>query len=44
TAVTLAPDMGERYLDTVYQTNWVHELYGNDALETADHTALTSVA
>jgi 2,3-diaminopropionate biosynthesis protein SbnA len=32
TAVTIAPDMGERYLDTVYQTNWVHELYGEDVL------------
>jgi 2,3-diaminopropionate biosynthesis protein SbnA len=32
TAVTLAPDLGERYLDTVYQTNWVHDLYGEDVL------------
>jgi N-(2-amino-2-carboxyethyl)-L-glutamate synthase len=32
TAVALAPDMGERYLDTVYQTNWVQELYGEDVL------------
>ena len=23
TAVAIAPDLGERYLDTVYQTNWV---------------------
>ncbi len=30
TAVALAPDLGERYLDTVYQTNWVHELFGED--------------
>jgi N-(2-amino-2-carboxyethyl)-L-glutamate synthase len=44
TAVTLAPDMGERYLDTVYQTNWVQELYGHDALQTDDHTALYSAA
>ena len=32
TAVTVAPDLGERYLDTVYQTNWVHDLYGDDVL------------
>jgi 2,3-diaminopropionate biosynthesis protein SbnA len=32
TAVTIAPDLGERYLDTLYQSNWVEELYGNDAL------------
>jgi N-(2-amino-2-carboxyethyl)-L-glutamate synthase len=33
TAVALAPDLGERYLDTVYQANWVQELYGYDVLE-----------
>ena len=32
TAVALAPDLGERYLDTVYYTNWVHDLYGEDVL------------
>ncbi|MBA2324199.1 MAG: 2,3-diaminopropionate biosynthesis protein SbnA [Pseudonocardiales bacterium] len=32
TTVALAPDMGERYLDTIYQTNWVEELYGADVL------------
>ncbi len=32
TAVAIAPDLGERYLDTVYQTNWVHDLYGEDVL------------
>jgi N-(2-amino-2-carboxyethyl)-L-glutamate synthase len=32
TAVTVAPDLGERYLDTVYQTNWLHDLYGEDVL------------
>jgi 2,3-diaminopropionate biosynthesis protein SbnA len=31
-AVAIAPDLGERYLDTVYQTNWVQHLYGEDAL------------
>ena len=33
TAVAIAPDLGERYLDTIYQTNWVHDLYGASALE-----------
>jgi N-(2-amino-2-carboxyethyl)-L-glutamate synthase len=32
TAVAIAPDLGERYLDTVYHTNWVHDLYGEDVL------------
>ncbi|WP_432082294.1 2,3-diaminopropionate biosynthesis protein SbnA [Streptomyces sp. WAC 04229] len=32
TTVAIAPDLGERYLDTVYQTNWVQALYGDDAL------------
>jgi 2,3-diaminopropionate biosynthesis protein SbnA len=32
TAVTIAPDLGERYLDTIYQTNWLHALYGEDVL------------
>jgi N-(2-amino-2-carboxyethyl)-L-glutamate synthase len=26
TAVAIAPDLGERYLDSVYQTNWVQDL------------------
>jgi N-(2-amino-2-carboxyethyl)-L-glutamate synthase len=41
TAVALAPDMGERYLDTIYQTNWVAGLYGEHVLagnELADTT------
>jgi N-(2-amino-2-carboxyethyl)-L-glutamate synthase len=33
TAVTIAPDLGERYLDTVYQTNWLEDLYGPDVLD-----------
>ncbi|MFD7662746.1 2,3-diaminopropionate biosynthesis protein SbnA [Streptomyces sp. NPDC059788] len=35
TAVAIAPDLGERYLDTVYQSNWLQDLYGEDLL-TAD--------
>jgi hypothetical protein len=43
TSVTIAPDLGERYLDTVYQTNWVQELYG-DVLSTSKRTDKTLVA
>jgi N-(2-amino-2-carboxyethyl)-L-glutamate synthase len=32
TAVAIAPDFGERYLDTVYHANWVQGLYGEDVL------------
>jgi 2,3-diaminopropionate biosynthesis protein SbnA len=39
TAVAIAPDLGERYLDTVYQTNWLQDLYGDDVLGTDALTA-----
>ena len=42
TAVAVAPDLGERYLDTVYQTNWVEALYGTDVLDPDERTAATS--
>ena len=32
TAVAIAPDLSERYLDTIYQTNWVEAIYGKDVL------------
>jgi cysteine synthase A len=32
TAVAIAPDFGERYLDTVYDDEWVTEHFGADAL------------
>ncbi|MGV9563854.1 2,3-diaminopropionate biosynthesis protein SbnA [Streptomyces sp. NPDC003480] len=32
TAVAIAPDLGERYLETVYQANWIQDLYGDDVL------------
>ena len=32
TAVAIAPDLGERYLDTIYQANWVQDLYGEEVL------------
>ena len=41
TAVAIAPDLGERYLDTIYQTNWVQDLYGDDVLSSdeLDHAS-----
>jgi 2,3-diaminopropionate biosynthesis protein SbnA len=38
TAVAIAPDLGERYLETVYRPEWVEEFYGEDAL-VADEAA-----
>jgi cysteine synthase A len=40
TAVAIAPDLGERYLDTVYQTNWVQDLYGDDVLSSSPQAAV----
>lgn len=39
-AVAIAPDLGERYLDTIYQTNWVHDLYGAHALADGEAAVL----
>jgi N-(2-amino-2-carboxyethyl)-L-glutamate synthase len=39
TAVAIAPDLGERYLDTIYQTNWLEDLYGEDLLHRPELTA-----
>lgn len=36
TAVAIAPDLGERYLDTVYRSRWVREAYGMDVLDHDD--------
>jgi 2,3-diaminopropionate biosynthesis protein SbnA len=33
TSVAIAPDLGERYLDTVYQPEWVEEFYGDEVLD-----------
>jgi cysteine synthase A len=33
TSVAIAPDMGERYLDTVYDDGWVEDVFGPGALE-----------
>lgn len=39
TAVAIAPDLGERYLDTIYHTNWLQDLYGEDVLSSDELTA-----
>jgi N-(2-amino-2-carboxyethyl)-L-glutamate synthase len=44
TAVTIAPDLGERYLDTVYQPNWVQDLYGEDVLSSLEQDAAPRTA
>jgi cysteine synthase A len=33
TAVAIAPDLGERYLDTLYRTTWLQDVYGTDLLD-----------
>ena len=44
TAVAIAPDFGERYLDTVYQSNWLADLYGEDVLAARELTIGGGVA
>ena len=36
TAVAIAPDLGERYLDTVYEPDWVRDAYGEDVVSSAE--------
>ncbi|WP_455351425.1 2,3-diaminopropionate biosynthesis protein SbnA [Streptomyces sp. SYSU K217416] len=38
TAVAIAPDLGERYLDTIYQTKWLQNHYGEDLLNSDELT------
>jgi cysteine synthase A len=33
TTVAISPDLGDRYLDTVYQDQWVTDIYGAEALD-----------
>lgn len=44
TSVAIAPDLGERYLDTIYQTNRVRDIYGEDVLRCYEPTAETQSA
>lgn len=39
TAVAIAPDLGERYLDTIYQANWLQDLYGDHLFDSEEVTA-----
>ena len=34
TAVAISPDLGERYVDTIYNNEWVQEHFGNGIIET----------
>jgi N-(2-amino-2-carboxyethyl)-L-glutamate synthase len=36
TAVAIGPDLGERYLETVYQDDWVRDLYGEEAFSSEE--------
>ena len=35
-AVAVSPDLGDRYLDTIYQSAWVRDIYGADALDAVE--------
>jgi len=38
TAAAIAPDFGERYLDTIYRANWLQGLYGDQVLDSDEVT------
>ena len=40
TAVAMSPDIGERYLDTIYQSNWVADLYGDEVVRSDELAAV----
>jgi cysteine synthase A len=42
--VAIAPDNGERYLDTIYNDNWVRNHFGQEALAAALDTLMLSNA
>jgi 2,3-diaminopropionate biosynthesis protein SbnA len=44
TAVAIAPDLGERYLDTIYQINWLQNVYGGEVLGSDELTAWIQTA
>jgi cysteine synthase A len=39
TAVAVGPDLGERYLDTIYQASWLRDLYGDNVLNSDEIAA-----
>jgi cysteine synthase A len=44
TAVAIAPDLGERYLDTIYRINWLQNVYGEEVLGSDELTAWIQTA
>ena len=38
TAVAIAPDLGERYLDTIYQADWLQDHYGDELVSSVGST------
>ena len=42
TSMAIAPDLGERYLETIYQSNWVQDLYGEDVLDTESPSRISA--
>jgi cysteine synthase A len=44
TAVAIAPDLGERYIDTIYDDGWVTEALGAGVLATDDHLLASRAA
>ena len=42
TAVAIAPDLGERYLETIYDPAWVERNYGEDVLERGELAGVRS--
>ncbi len=44
TPVAIAPDLDERYRDTIYQSNGVEDLHGPDVLDSVDLSTATGHA
>jgi N-(2-amino-2-carboxyethyl)-L-glutamate synthase len=44
TAVAIAPDLGERYLDTIYQIKWLQDVYGEEVLGSDELTTWLQTA
>jgi 2,3-diaminopropionate biosynthesis protein SbnA len=39
TSVAISPDLGERYLNTIYQPDWLKDVYGEDVLNSGELSA-----
>jgi 2,3-diaminopropionate biosynthesis protein SbnA len=44
TAVAIAPDLGERYLDTIYKIKWLQNVYGEEVLGSDELTTWLQTA